>query len=1177
MKKNCLLWLLVAAMAMTSCQDEFIKNENKTFDKIGYAVETNSISEPLKSRASRSTDNTDVAIEDMGQTLGGKPLYLHTVTDMVMPMDIKVEKKKNDSKNAQSRAAETTTAGVTDIGVTSIVWNGDSWEKDATERKLYMDNVLAEKPNFQTNYYWPAAEQRIRFFAYSPETAGDIEVSDDRTTLTFDYIVPNSGADGTNDALPQVDLLVASSDEPADKKAEAPLFFGHALTAVQFKLATDITGVKVTAVRIKGVKYKGTYTYNYCGHNSNDGDGNTPDTDTGTWSVEDDIYTGTDGEGFEITGLEATSGIINDGANTFMMMPQTLPANATIEVDVIDTSASENAETQTLTAIIGGNNKVWQKGTKVIYTVSFNTYNEKYILQISDGSDSFSSTSLDGGTFDFYGGYGNYAIRSYKKITKLGNSTPDYKAVKWAVDKESIVGLDELTGMSGSGLSDTNGDGVVDDNDDALTSINGPYKFGVLPGEISNANSHKALVEIGEHGTADEPLDLSKMEIIEWKQTNLRNTANCYVVRGYGYFRFPLVYGNAIKDNNINVVAYKPVVGVTTVTESAVKYKNTNVGKESTPTNAADNTNGSITVEVLQSFRDHAFGHNGEREGNEIRNAWIADQAAEFNKGKNDYDENYEFGSAEIIWQDAPCLVTDLKIEQFDEGGTKRDFITFRVPKDVVCAGNAVIALKNNYKDGPQVMWSWHIWVTNEGYYQAPKSVINRRVLGNYSVDDIDATKWTREESEFKLFQGRLGHCAGETKTYAGRDNCQVTIRQLDDEGNEIINSAVTITCKVNGGSITTEDCETTYQWGRKDPMLPFYRMNGTIVDKTFYDNDRIQHEPHADMYNPENLTNTPVLVTYKGRKHLSQSIQYPMRFIRQTDNGGAAEVGTPPSNQNTANTDNVAYRNWCKTNYINLWNANCTALPMFSSYLGQSPTEYHSNFDKIVAIPVEKTVYDPCPPGFEMPRIDAFTGAVFDGTKAKPYYVFVNGTTKMDNTSAESYFKAATMANIGTHHLYDWNTVANYTHKYEIAFGTKPMPALGTTDIEDLQNGIGAYYTFGLGHRGLDGKGAQYANYGSALTSGMACIQWIADDGEHSTNYPANFYLHGIRFAFMHGYQSEYKGGHGTLKPMSGSTLDLSFGVIPVKTGSNPIKTEVKVGGDINQWVDGDHIDVEF
>ena len=74
MKKNCLLWLLVAAMAMTSCQDEFIKNENKTSDKIGYAVETNSISEPLKSRASRSTDNTDVTIEELGQTLCGGQL-----------------------------------------------------------------------------------------------------------------------------------------------------------------------------------------------------------------------------------------------------------------------------------------------------------------------------------------------------------------------------------------------------------------------------------------------------------------------------------------------------------------------------------------------------------------------------------------------------------------------------------------------------------------------------------------------------------------------------------------------------------------------------------------------------------------------------------------------------------------------------------------------------------------------------------------------------------------------------------------------------------------------------------------------------------------------------------------------------------------------------------------------
>ena len=41
---------------------------------------------------------------------------------------------------------------------------------------------------------------------------------------------------------------------------------------------------------------------------------------------------------------------------------------------------------------------------------------------------------------------------------------------------------------------------------------------------------------------------------------------------------------------------------------------------------------------------------------------------------------------------------------------------------------------------------------------------------------------------------------------------------------------------------------------------------------------------------------------------------------------------------------------------------------------------------------------------------------------------------------------------------------------------------------------------------------------------------------------------------------------------------MRLGFGVIPVKTGSNPAKTEVKVSGDIVDWVEaGDGIHIDF
>ena len=51
-------------------------------------------------------------------------------------------------------------------------------------------------------------------------------------------------------------------------------------------------------------------------------------------------------------------------------------------------------------------------------------------------------------------------------------------------------------------------------------------------------------------GSADDPHDLS------YDYNGLMNTANCYVVTHPGYYKFPLVYGNAIKNGATNAIAY---------------------------------------------------------------------------------------------------------------------------------------------------------------------------------------------------------------------------------------------------------------------------------------------------------------------------------------------------------------------------------------------------------------------------------------------------------------------------------------------------------------------------------------------------------------------------------------------------------------------------------------------
>ena len=355
MKKNCLLWLLVAAMAMTSCQDEFIKNENKTSDKIGYSVNMTELSSPYRTRSGEIASSHEVEIDDVNGMIDGKQVYLHTITDMVVPMDIKQIKSENQP---QSRAAEKTVADVDEIGVTSVVWNGTSWAA-ASDHRVYMDNVLAESTAFQTNYYWPAAEEYIRFFAIHPYTDGPKIIADDKKNPKIQWTVPE-------DVTKQHDILVASNNYAGDHKATANLNFAHALTAVQFKLASGLEGVKVNAVRIKGVYYQGTYTYDFDNHTTKTVDDKIHYLDGGQWTGVDE---GDKKRDFEVAGpAETSTGVemlINGGDKTFMMMPQTLPDGATIEVDITDAHGSE-----TLTASL--KDKVWNKGTKVTYVLTFN-------------------------------------------------------------------------------------------------------------------------------------------------------------------------------------------------------------------------------------------------------------------------------------------------------------------------------------------------------------------------------------------------------------------------------------------------------------------------------------------------------------------------------------------------------------------------------------------------------------------------------------------------------------------------------------------------------------------------------------------------------------------------------------------------------------------------------------
>ena len=264
---------------------------------------------------------------------------------------------------------------------------------------------------------------------------------------------------------------------------------------------------------------------------------------------------------------------------------------------------------------------------------------------------------------------------------------------------------------------------------------------------ISNDLHENALKAATAKGSETTPYNLSN----NTGGNTVENTANCYVVNAPGYYSLPLVYGNAIKNSATNASAYTSTV---------------------TGTN------------ILNPFINHA--------GNGITDPYISGNGCTPAK-------------AELVWQDAMNLVTDIKYNADSNGGN----ISFKVDRSSIRQGNAVIAIKDV---SDAILWSWHIWVTDENIGQT-----------------IEVTN--HQSYKCKFMPVNLGWGDGRTETYAER-SCKVKFTAGDASKEVIIKQA--------SNSIAMGSNHPYYQWGRKDPFLPANGLSNT--NKTWYDKDGNAH-----------------------------------------------------------------------------------------------------------------------------------------------------------------------------------------------------------------------------------------------------------------------------------------------------------------------------------------------
>ena len=670
---------------LSSCEDDL--ERGKTSTSISFTPVIQSSWGP----SARTMTGTDMPQGSVSSLQGGRTsLYLHTLyTDSIaLP----------PSDSRPDRGVLTRATPIKDVnmyesfGVSAYSYTG-SWSEDKTPNYFY--NATASKSDggytLSSTHYWPGSSYKMKFFAYAP-TANTQYVLSGRTQAgspTISVTIPS-------DVNDQKDLLVAKTDELAGNTNTAvALSFNHALTAIRFVCGDDMQVGTVKSVSLKNVYSKGTYNMG-----------------TQTWSDLDTPAT------FSQTLDKVTTGTPDEAltseAQTFMMVPQTLPDGAQLEVVFTDNSSVDH----TLTADIKGTS--WPVGKTITYKISSSSINWSYTLTVSGPAD-----------FTYTGGTQPYSVTSYRENTKGVQEAAPWTA-QYSVDN-GVSWTDTrpewLTAFTASGAGGTSAQ---------------PYDATVSVQTGTDTSPHTtALQNATAKGTADTPYNLSNQT--DGGPTD-ENTANCYVVSAPGYYSFPLVYGNALKNRSTNESAYKT---------------------------------GNTGSNILSNFINHT--------GAGISDPYIAN-----NNGCTP-------AKAELVWQDVMDLVTDIKYNAGSNGGN----ISFKVDRFSIQQGNAVIAIKDASNN---VLWSWHIWVTDE------------------NIDNvIEVTNY--QNVKYNIMPVNLGWCDDDVTTYAER-SCKVRFTAGD--------ASKEVTIRQVSASITIRGNHPYYQWGRKDPLRPSNGLANT--NKTWYD-----------------------------------------------------------------------------------------------------------------------------------------------------------------------------------------------------------------------------------------------------------------------------------------------------------------------------------------------------
>ena len=288
--------------------------------------------------------------------------------------------------------------------------------------------------------------------------------------------------------------------------------FNHALTAIQFKTGSQLpSGITIKSISFKNIYFKGKHSLGTKGENAH------------AWTVDQ-----TQKRDFTLNlnySSDGTAGKdITTQDNTFFLLPQVLPSDAVLEVTMMI-----NGQLKTLKKAING--KTWKQGEKIVYNLSSSKITQ----------ETFTLEAVATGTAN-YDGSGNisYTVKSTKKDA-FGQSsfvpwTMEFSTdngAHWTTNKPDFINL------------------TTQENNGDLTAKSYTATFNAQEKTIGGTSA-----EILKAREILNDVDLSHRDIHGNTHSNGKTTANCYVIHNPGTYKFPAIYGNAMKNGVDNKSAY---------------------------------------------------------------------------------------------------------------------------------------------------------------------------------------------------------------------------------------------------------------------------------------------------------------------------------------------------------------------------------------------------------------------------------------------------------------------------------------------------------------------------------------------------------------------------------------------------------------------------------------------